>query len=105
MLREPVVFERMTRTADGYGGATETWAAISGAPTFAAVRSMSGNERYTSARLEARSTVRVVVRFFAGLTEVDRVQVAGRPCQIRFINNVDFANEWLEIDAEMGAAT
>ena len=105
MLREPVRFERLTRTSDNFGGATEAWAAISGAPTLAHVRNMSGREIYVSERLEARANLKIVVRYFAGLTEVDRVQVGGRPCQIRRVNNVDFEDRWLEIDAEIGAAT
>lgn len=46
MLREPVTFQRQTRTTDGAGGQTQTWATISGSPSRAYVTSASGSERY-----------------------------------------------------------
>lgn len=104
-LREPVSFERLTRTSDGAGGFTESWASISGAPTRGMVKAMSGRERWASQRIEATSTHRIVVRYFADLTEVDRVVIRGRPHQVRFINNVDLADRWLEIDAQLGVPT
>lgn len=104
-LNEPVTFERLTRTSDGEGGYTEAWAAISGAPSLAMVKAMSGGERWASQRVEALSNYRVVVRYFAGLTAQDRVVIRSRNGQIRFINNVDFGDEWLEIDVELGVAT
>ena len=104
-LREPVTFERLTRTADGAGGHTEAWAAISGAPDRGMVKALSGRERWSSQRLEGIVSHRVVVRYFAGINEGDRVTIRNRPCNIRFVNNVDFADKWLELDVEMGVAT
>lgn len=104
-LREPVTFERLTRSSDGAGGFTSSWSAISGAPTRAMVKPMSGRERWASARIEALANYRVVVRYFSGLSEGDRVLIRGRPGQIRFIGNVDMADRWLEIDVELGAPT
>lgn len=104
MLREPVSFERKTRIDDGAGGFTETWAAISGAPTRAFVKPMSGREIWASQRVEATASHMIVVRYFADLTEVDRVVIRNREYNIRFINNVDFDDKWLEISAEGGVA-
>lgn len=103
-LREAVTFQRVTNTTDSYGARVQTWAAITGAPTRAMVKPMSGGERYASARTEATSTHKIVCRYFADLTELDRVVIRGRPCNIRFIANVDMMDDWLEIDVEMGAA-
>ena len=69
------------------------------------VKAMSGRERWSSERLEAIATHRVVVRYTTAIREGDRVNVRGRPCNIRFINNVDFMDRWLELDVEMGPAT
>lgn len=103
-LREAVTFQRVTNTQDDYGARVQTWAAITGAPTRAMVKPMSGGERYASARTEATSTHRIVCRYFADLTEKDRVVIRGRAYNIRFIANVDFDDQWLEISAELGAA-
>jgi len=103
-LREAVTFQRVTNTQDDYGARVQTWAAITDAPTRAMVKPMSGGERYASARTEATSTHRIVCRYFADLTEKDRVVIRGRAYNIRFIANVDFDDQWLEISAELGAA-
>lgn len=102
MLRTPVTFQRLTRTSDGAGGATQSWAAIAGAPTRGHVKSMSGSERFASARVEATATHRVTVRYFAGLTEADRVVFGGRLYSIKFINNIEQRNRWLIIDVMSG---
>lgn len=103
-LRESVTFERVSNVADSYGARRQTWAAISGAPTRAMVKPLSGGERYASARTEATSTHRIVCRYFDGLTEADRVVIRNRAYNIRFIANVDFDDQWLEITAELGVA-
>ena len=104
-LKEPVEFQRKTRTSDGAGGFTVTWPAITDAPTRGRVRYASGSERYASERTEARVSVKLVVRYFAGLLEADRVEIRGKAYNIRFIDNIEFADKWLEISLDGGAAT
>lgn len=103
-LREAVTFQRKTRTSDGAGGFSEAWTAISGAPTRCMVKPMSGSERWASQRVEATATHKVVTRYNAGLVEADRAVIRGREYQIRWINNLDFEDEWLEISAQVGVA-
>mgnify|MGYP003636798033 CR=1 len=104
MLKEPVTFQRLTRTADGAGGFTEAWAAIAATPTRAHVKAMSGGERFQSQRTEATSTHKIVVRYNAVLTTVDRVVIRGLAYNIRFIDNMEMADKWLYITAEVGVA-
>ena len=104
MLREPVTFQRRTLTADGAGGQTEAWAAISGAPTRAHVRPVGGSERYASDRTEAIVRLRLVTRYNAGLREGDRVKIRDRVHNIRFLDNIEFADKWLQIDVDGGVA-
>lgn len=103
-LKEPVTFERRTLTTDGAGGQTETWAAISGAPGFAAVMPVGGSERFASDRTEAIVRLRLVVRYTSALRESDRVKIRGRVHNIRFIDNMEFADKWLQIDVDGGVA-
>jgi SPP1 family predicted phage head-tail adaptor len=102
MLRTPVQFQRLVRTADGAGGFTQTWRNLQGAPTRAQVKSMSGNERFASARVEATATHKVTIRYFAGLTEADAVVFGGRRANIRFINNVEQGDRWMVLDVQTG---
>lgn len=104
MLREPVTFERRTLTGDGAGGQTEAWAAISGVPTRAHVRPVSGSERYASDRTEAIVRLRLVTRYTAALREGDRVKIRDRVHNIRFLDNVEFRDKWLQIDVDGGVA-
>lgn len=104
MLRTACQFQRVTRTTDGAGGWTVTWAAIAGAPTRCHFVALSGSERWQSLRVEATTTNRITVHYLAGLTEDDRVEIGGRMYNIRFINNLEMRNQWLVIDIDGGVA-
>lgn len=104
MLSEPVEIQRAARVSDGAGGFTETFAALSGAPTLGYVKARSGSERYASNRIEATSSWLLVVRYFSGLVENDIVVIRSRKYNIRFINNVELKDKWLEIDLSGGVA-
>lgn len=103
-LKEPVTFQRKTLTSDGAGGMTQSWATVSGAPTRAYVVPVSGSERYASDRVEATVRLRLVVRYTTALRETDRVQIRNKIHNIRFIDNLEFANKWLQIDVDGGVA-
>lgn len=104
-LRTPCQFQRKTRVSDGSGGWSDQWANLSGAVTRCSFKALSGNERFQAQRAEATTRNRIVVRYFAGLTEADRVVIGGRRYDITFINNVELRNRWLEIDLSGGMAT
>jgi SPP1 family predicted phage head-tail adaptor len=105
MLRTPVEFQRKTREPDGAGGWLDTWGTIPGAAQLAWEKSLSGSERLLASRLDATTTGRIVVRYFAGLTGNDRVLIEGRPHNIKFVNDVERRKRWLEIDVAGGVAT
>jgi head-tail adaptor len=105
ILREAVTFQRETATAGVAGTFTKAWATVSGAPTRAHVRGLSGREERTGDRTDAVARLRVVVRYSAALREGDRVLIRTRAHNITRIDNVEFRNQWLEIDAEAGVAT
>ena len=105
ILREAVTFQRETATAGVAGTFTKAWATVLGAPTRAHVRGLSGREERTGDRTDAVARLRVVVRYSAALREGDRVLIRTRAHNITRIDNVEFRNQWLEIDAEAGVAT
>lgn len=104
MLREPVTFQRGERESDGAGGFIKSWRPVSGASEWAHVKAVSGGERLASDRIEAITRWRITVRYFAGLLESDRVQFRGRVYNIRFVNNIELRDEWLQIDLDAGVA-
>lgn len=104
-LRTTCQFQRKTRVPDGKGGWAETWANLAGAATRGHFKALSGSERFSSQRAEATTRNRLVVRYFAGLTDEDRVVVGGRRYDVTFINNVELRNLWMEIDLSGGVPT
>jgi SPP1 family predicted phage head-tail adaptor len=105
MLREPVTFQRMTRTSDGAGGQTQSWATVSGAPTRAYVRVASGREQYSHDRVEAVVKLKLTTRYTTAITESDRVLIRGKAHNIKLLNNLEFRNQWLEIGVDGGVAS
>jgi len=104
MLKEPVTFERPTDTGDGRGGRTVTFAAIADSPTACHIKALSGGERWASGRTEATSSYRITVRYFSDIKESDTVTIRSRRHNIRFINNLEFKDKWLELDVDLGVA-
>ncbi len=103
MLREPIEVQEQVETSIG-GGATDiTWQTKF--TTQAHMKPLSGNERLYAERLDATTRNRLVMRYRPDLVESDRVVIRGRQFQIRFINNVEYRNRWLEVDLDGGQAT
>ena len=105
MLRTPCQFQRKTRISDEAGGWYEDWSNLAGAATQCHFKALSGGERFQAQRAEATTRNRIVCRYFAGLTEADRVVIGGRRYDITFINNIELRNRWFEIDLSGGVAT
>lgn len=105
LLREPVTFQRATRTSDGAGGQTQVWATVSGSPTRAYVTPVGGREWYAHDRVESLPRLRVVTRYSGSIQEGDRVLIRSKAHDIVRIDNVEFRNKWLEVTVDGGIAT
>lgn len=104
MLRDPCRFEREVRTPDGAGGWVSTWQPLAGAATRCHLRRLSGSEVWQAARVSAQINAKIVCRWFADLTEADRVIVDGRTWNIRFIGE-EGTRKWFELSVQGGVAT
>jgi len=104
MLREAITFQERARTPDGAGGYTESWEAVTGAPTRAYVRQLSSGEQWASQRTEGRSTHMIVVRYSDAINETMRAVIRGREYNLDPPNNVEMNDRWLEIKARLGVA-
>lgn len=102
-LRTAGQLQRLTRTDDDGGGFTSTFT------TYATVslhfKSMSGSERIFAERLDAITRNRAYTRYRDDVIESDRLIVNGRAYQIRAAINMEFKNQWLELDLDGGVAT
>ncbi len=70
---------------------------------YAYINSLSGNERWAAAQVEADRTVRFILRWHPQLDEVKpkyfRIIFAGKTYTITFVDNVQYKNETVKIDA------
>lgn len=105
MLRHAITIERKTQARKATGGLTDSWATLAGAPTRAGVVPVSGREFFSFNRVEARYSIKAVVRHFDGLTEDDRVVFDGDNYNITYIENVEHRDRWLVLYLDGGKAT
>ncbi len=89
-------------TVDESGFETEeTWEDFY--TNYAYVNSLTGNERWMAAQVESDRTVRFNLRWHPQLDEVRpkyyRIIFAGRQYTITFVDNVQYKNETVKIDA------
>lgn len=101
MMKHQVSFQRVQMVSDDAGGVVEQSRAYR--PLARAhITQASGSERFFTDRVEAISSYKVVVRYFADLRESDTIVFQGRAHNITRINNVEFANKWVEINVNGG---
>lgn len=101
-LRHSISIERATKTPDGAGGTTVTWASIG--TVQALVKPVSGSERVFAQRIEANTSHLIYTRW-RDILPSDRVNFNGRVMQIRAIINMEELDRWAEIHAQEGQAT
>lgn len=101
-LDERISFERKTLTPDGSGGASESWAEY--AEVWASVRPMSGRERERAMRNESAADYLITIRR-REILATDRIVWRERYLNIRFVKDAGPRAHYLEIEAELGAAT
>jgi SPP1 family predicted phage head-tail adaptor len=96
--RKAVVLQVLALTPDGSGGYSEAWSTHTNIE--AEVTYMDASEAIQSGRVETGQLVKFYFRYVAGITEKMRVSFNGEYLPIRSVNDIDAANEWVEIIAE-----
>lgn len=104
-LREIVSIQGLTRAADGMGGFTDTWAAVSGAPTRAMIEAAPGSERWGFMRQVPGNGYRMVTRFFSSATAAQRVIWRGKEYGVLGVVDPDGRQDWLEWRLSDGVAS
>lgn len=98
-LDQRIELQRLTRTADGGGGYSETWTTYD--TVWAKVEPLSGRERYHAQQTQASANYRVTIRYRDDVSPADRILWRGRVMNIRFPADAGPRNPWLPLDAEM----
>jgi len=101
-MRELIVIQSISRTADGGGGYTNSWATAQS--IYAHVRQLSGSEPYTQGQLSSEGRWQFTARYVAGVTPTHRISWNSKIFNIREIINDDERDKYLIINAEEGVA-
>ena len=97
-LKKRITFQALTRTGDGQGGWTESWADF--ATVWASLNPVSAAERMYSQRIEMNVTHKIVIRKMDGLNSEMRIVFGTRIFQIHGIY-LDKEELWfINIDAQ-----
>lgn len=90
-MRQRITLQNPTRTADGGGGYTETWASLNPAQAWARIRASSGRsgERNVSNTIVAQATHEVSMRFHPDVTTETRITWTDAAGRTRTINVTD----------------
>lgn len=105
-LKAKITIERKTRTSDGMGGVTETWATV-GTP-WAAWKAVSGSEAWRAMRINPEIRVKAAIRFKGDAygapyySPADRVRYRNREYAILAVLDPDDGQEWLELMLDEG---
>lgn len=99
-LTERVELRRVTKTADGGGGYTRTWATY--AEVWARVVPLGGREAVEAGRVEGSTNYIITVRNRDDVLDEDVIAWKGRELNIRSVRRVPHIEQFLTIEAVMG---
>lgn len=111
MMRELITIKRVTRTPDGQGGFTDEWVADPVGGVYANVRYLTGTERWEAKRVQGGDLTRAIIYFRgdangAPYYEIgDRVDWRGMQFAILTVQDIDFAQQYLQLDMMLGHPT
>jgi SPP1 family predicted phage head-tail adaptor len=105
-LRHRVEVQRRNRTADGYGGWTNTWETKG--YFYARVEPVSAREALFAMQLDHRITHRVTMRYcenpdISPMTD-DRIVHKGRTFNIMGVRDIEERIRYFQLDCEEGGA-
>jgi len=101
-LRHQVAVQNPTKTDDGDGGYTESFAAASPSPVFASIQTATARaiERMIGNTIEAPVTHLVTIRWHSAVTTRTRLVFNSRNFFVRGIQNIDELDEFMVLACE-----
>lgn len=100
-LRTPVTIQRPTKSPDGMGGWTESWATV--ATVSAQVRDLRMEEVVQQMALQSRITHSFTIRYRNDVDATCRIVLNSREYAIRGVVDMEERHAFLRIDAQVGA--
>ncbi|NBQ42794.1 MAG: head-tail adaptor protein [Mycobacteriaceae bacterium] len=102
-LRQRVDVANPSRSADGQGGYTDSWAAASPSAMWASIEPATASvvERIVGNTIEAPISHVITMRYHAGVTTQTRLAQGGTYYAVRGVQDVDLMHEWLVLACEV----
>lgn len=100
-MTERIELQRKTRVRDGAGGATGDFSTYD--TVWARVRPVRGGEKVAAQRQEGKALYEIVIRNRTDVRDEDRILWSARTMNIRFVPPTSAREQFLAIEAELGA--
>lgn len=96
-LKHTVTFQRFTTVANDNGFEEEAW--VDFKTVWAKVENLHGREYFEAAAVKAEKTVKFTIRFIKDIDERMRIKFRDKHYNITSIDNIKYANKFIEIKA------
>lgn len=96
-LKQRITLEVFTTVVNENGFEVETWVAFK--TLWAAVTNLHGREYFAAAAVKAENTVKFTIRYTDEIDTDMRILFNGKQYNINAIDNIKYANKYIEIKA------
>jgi len=96
-LKHRITLQIFTIVVNENGFEIETW--IDFKTLWAAVTNLHGREYFAAAAVKAENTVKFTIRYIEGINESMRILFQEKQYNITSIDNIKYANKFIEIKA------
>ncbi|RXM59319.1 phage head closure protein [Clostridium tetani] len=96
-LKHRVTFQRFTTVVNDNGFEEEAWQDFK--TGWAKVENLHGREYFEAAAVQAEKTVKFTIRFIKDIDESMRIKFRDKHYNITSIDNIKYANKFIEIKA------
>lgn len=97
-LKRQVEILQFYENRDSYGGSVGEWRTVG--KVWAKIEPVSGTEYFRSGQINAETTTRITVRFYAGLTVMHRIRYGDKIYEIIGIADTQTAHRWTVINCK-----
>lgn len=96
-IKHRITLQLFTTVVNENGFEVETW--VDFKTLWAAVTNLHGREYFAAAAVKAENTVKFTIRYTEGIDESMRILFKGKQYNISSIDNIKYANKFIEIKA------
>jgi SPP1 family predicted phage head-tail adaptor len=96
-LKHRITLQLFTTVVNENGFEVETW--VDFKTLWAAVTNLHGREYFAAAAVKAENTVKFTIRYTEGIDESMRILFKGKQYNISSVDNIKYANKFIEIKA------